>query len=481
MINNKTKDFIRKSKDIHGNKYNYDKTVFIRSDLPLTITCPLHGDFEQRPFSHVNNKQGCKLCAKDKSKLTFDDFIIKANNKHAGKYKYDKASYIDATTKIPIECPIHGIFIQKPTKHIHGQGCPKCAYITSSDKILEKANKYITKAKIKFDNYFKYVPESYSVKKGTIDVICPKHGKLTMKRYRHIKNGCPKCNIEKRASNDRFTTEDFIKKSKEVHGDRYTYENTKYVDSNHILTITCPVHGDFEQYPRNHYNGANCPKCTGNYIPTTKEWVVTAKLKHGDRYDYSNVNYINKKTKVNIKCIKHGIFSITPDDHIHKMAGCPKCSESKGEQRIRMFLELNKIQYLREFSFNNSRKRFDFYLPELNILIEYDGLQHFKPVDFFGGKEAFIKQQASDKEKNKLAKEYKIPLIRVPYLRINDVGEYVRLMLDKYVKYKVGNKYYRNLKELCIGKGLSFDTSTINVNHYRVKNVLILHAEKHVE
>lgn len=418
----------------------------------------------------------------DNKTIKTNAFTEKANNIHNGKYSYNKVDYINTATKVTITCPIHGDFKQKPTKHIKGQGCPKCAYITTIDKILVKANKFIEKANKIHGTKYTYIPKSYSVKDGTIKIICPVHGEFTQTRYAHLKHsGCKKCAIDKRSKKDTLTTEEFIKRSKAKHGDTYDYSKTEYINSNTKVTIICKIHGEFEQYPRNHYNGAKCTKCTMNHKYSTSEWIENAKNKHGDRYDYSRVNYTNKKTKVILVCKKHGEFKVTPDDHIHKQAGCPLCSESKGEQKIRMFLDLNSIKYNKNYRLANSRFMYDFYLPEMNILIEYDGLQHFKPVEFFGGEKAFKIQKKSDKEKDHLAKINNIPLIRIPFTKLRIVEEYLAYMLCSKRMYVVNNKYYRNILDLCKGEKLPMDTSPKDVVKFKLKNKLILHAEKHVE
>ena len=119
-------------------------------------------------------------------------------------------------------------------------------------------------------------------------------------------------------------TEEFIKRAKKVHGDRYDYSKVKYINSNTKVIIICNKHGDFEQLPNNHsYRGDRCPKCAGKY-KTTEEFIKEAKIKHGDKYDYSKVKYINSNTKVIINCNKHGDFEQLPTCHLNG-EGCIKC------------------------------------------------------------------------------------------------------------------------------------------------------------
>lgn len=126
-------------------------------------------------------------------------------------------------------------------------------------------------------------------------------------------------------------TEEFIAKSREVHGDKYDYSKTVYVNQTTDVVITCPKHGDFLQRPNNHYMGAGCPSCSGNRRLTTEKFIERAKNVHGNKYDYSKVVYVNNKTKVSIICPEHGEFLQSPDKHLQGR-GCPGCVRNRVEQ-----------------------------------------------------------------------------------------------------------------------------------------------------
>lgn len=132
---------------------------------------------------------------------------------------------------------------------------------------------------------------------------------------------------------ERLTTEEFIRKAKAVHGDRYDYSKTVYVNQKTNVVITCLVHGDFTQCPTNHYNGAGCPMCSKNKRMTTDDFILRAKAIHGEKYDYSKVNYINNRTKVTIICPNHGEFQQAPDKHLHG-SECPACAKIKAKQTM---------------------------------------------------------------------------------------------------------------------------------------------------
>ena len=145
--------------------------------------------------------------------------------------------------------------------------------------------------------------------------------------------------------NDKLTNEEFIKRAREIHGNKYDYSKVEYVSYHTRVCIICPIHGEFWQEPANHLCGKGCRKCSRNsYNYSTDEWINLAKLVHRDKYDYSKVNYKNSNTKVCIICSKHGEFLQEPNNHLIGQ-GCPKCKESKLEYNTRKILEDNKIEY----------------------------------------------------------------------------------------------------------------------------------------
>ncbi len=121
-----------------------------------------------------------------------------------------------------------------------------------------------------------------------------------------------------------ITTEYFIKEAKEIHGDKYNYSLVKNADLFSEVMIICPEHGEFIQLSFDHIVGHGCPLCAKT--PQTERFIAKAKLKHGDKYDYSLVDYHGSSQKVKIICIKHGIFQQTPNSHLSKH-GCPSCSK----------------------------------------------------------------------------------------------------------------------------------------------------------
>ena len=123
-----------------------------------------------------------------------------------------------------------------------------------------------------------------------------------------------------------FDTKDFIKKAKEKHGNKYDYSKVEYVDSKTKVCIICPIHGEFWQLPNNHLRGKGCSKCKGGVKLTNEEFIKKANIKFKNFFNYSKVNYTNATTPIIITCPIHGDFWQTPQSHLHSTYGCPSCA-----------------------------------------------------------------------------------------------------------------------------------------------------------
>lgn len=343
--------FIDKSKKIHDDKYNYSLVDYINSKTKVKIICPIHGIFEQIPDSHLHGR-GCNIC-NGGVKLIINEFIKKSNDIHENKYDYSLVDYINCHTKVNIICPIHGVFEQIPSSHLNGNGCPKCFF-----------------------------------------------NKNSMERT--------------------FTLNKIINMFNQIHSNKYNYSLVDYIGINMKVKIICSIHGIFEQTPSKHTIGQGCPKCVGKR-KTTDDFIRICKNIHGDKYDYSLVKYINNYTKIKIICPSHGIFNQTPANHTHiKLPqGCPSCCDSKNERFIKKELEHHNIQFESQKTFDGciyKRKlKFDFYLTEHNICIEYDGEQYDTMYRFEKDDKRLKIRQLRDKIKTDYCLKNNIKLIRIKY------------------------------------------------------------------
>jgi len=342
-----TEEFIKKAREVHGDKYDYSKVEYINNHTKVCIICPEHGEFWQTPINHLNQKQNCPKCSHRSYCYTTEEFVLKAREVHGDKYDYSKVEYINNRTKVCIICPEHGEFWQTPFKHLYGQGCPCC------------------------------------------------------------------CKTKK------MTTEEFIKKAREIHSDKYDYSKVEYKNTDTKVCIICPEHGEFWQTPHSHLCGQGCPCCCKTKKMTTEEFIKKAREVHGDKYDYSKVEYKNNKIPVCIICPEHGEFWQSPGNHLSQKQNCPKCSELSNisETRLFNFIKENcnyNIKRQKKFSWLGS-KRIDIFIEELNIGIEYQGKQHFEPVECFGGAFEFEKTKKRDEEKYNECKKHGIKLLYVSY------------------------------------------------------------------
>ena len=416
-----TGDFIIKSRKIHGNKYDYSKVNYVDIKTKVIITCLIHGDFQQTPGSHINQKSGCKKCGRQsqtqKRKLGLEKFIIESRKIHGNRYDYSKVDYVNGRTNVVIICKEHGEFYPRPSNHISRKsGCPKCSIIEQHEKQKKTLREFIKDSIQVHGDRYDYSESKYVSKKEKITVICKEHGRFYPTPNNHTKqgnpSGCPKCGFLLSIEKQIKPLETFIKECNDVHGDLYNYSNVNYTRSDEKVTIICNKHGEFYQSPNSHLRGSGCPECkTEKLTKTLDEFIKDSKEVHGELYNYSKVDYEKGDKKVIIICKKHGEFKQTPRVHLGG-GGCQRCSYSKGELEVSNYLKKRKIEYIPQFIFDDlsfERKlRCDFYLNVRNIVIEFNGEQHYKSNSFFGGEEGLKKVQESDKLKEDYCKKNNI-------------------------------------------------------------------------
>jgi len=215
---------------------------------------------------------------------------------------------------------MHSEFEQVPSSHLCGRGCPTCAIINRSNNQKLSLTTFIQKAKLIHGDKYDYSKVEYINNHTKVIIICPDHGEFEQQPANHLNsNGCSKC-----VNNIKLTTTDFLLKAKEIHGDKYDYSKVEYIGIFNHVKIICPIHGEFEQTPRQHLKGRGCYKCGGTKKYTQTEFIIRAKEIHENKYDYSKVNYLGGKKDIIIICPKHGEFKQKAGQHIHG-SGCPNC------------------------------------------------------------------------------------------------------------------------------------------------------------
>ena len=182
---------------------------------------------------------------------------------------------------------------------------------------------FVNEARNIHGDKYDYSKVEYKGNKIKVCIICPEHGEFWQVPKSHLKGcGCAMC------SGLKSNRELFIKKARKVHGDKYDYSKVEYKNAYTKVCIICPIHGEFWQLPYNHLSGANCAACSGKKKYTISEFIAKSRKIHGDKYDYSKVEYKNIDTKVCIICPIHGEFWQAPNEHLHGY-GCEKCGRMK--------------------------------------------------------------------------------------------------------------------------------------------------------
>lgn len=303
---------------------------------------------------------------------------------------------------------------------------------------------FLKRAKEVHGNKYDYSKVDYKGIYEKICIICPKHGEFWQTPNNHLQGkGCPLCSHR----SYKYSKEEFIRHAIEIHKKKYDYSKVNYVNIRTKVCIICPKHGEFWQTPHGHLEGRGCKKCGRDFTSNTQKMGLNKFLKksqevHGDKYDYSKVEYINNRTKICIICPIHGEFWQTPYKHLQGH-GCHKCNSSHLENEIKLLLFENKVNFEEEKNFDwLGLQRLDFYLPQYNIAIECQGEQHFKPFDFFGGKEEYAKILKRDERKRKLCEEHGIILLYYSNLHIDypyKVYEDKEELLKEILKIKIMN------------------------------------------
>lgn len=306
-------------------------------------------------------------------KPTNEYFLKKSLRVHGDKFDYSLVEYEGSHIKVKIKCPKGHLFEQNPMDHWRGFGCKFCNYQRHINNIKYTKDEII---KLLQEKYLggKFEVGEYKNTSTKIDLICPFHGKITKSVAQFLKGwGCAKCKGLKSKLDNRY----FIEKSKKI---------------------------------------------------------------HGSLYDYSLINIKSSQIKVEIICLNHGVFIQSPNSHLMGQ-GCPKCEYSKGELKIMNYLNKNEVKFEGQKTFEdckNIRKLpFDFYLPQYNLLIEYDGEYHYQIIKNFdkGDENKLELRKKKDEIKNKFCKDNNIKLLRIPYWEINNIEKLLEINLKNSLAF----------------------------------------------
>lgn len=398
--------FIEKARNLYGDRYDYSKVDYINTKTKVCVTCPKHGDFFVTPWAFLQGSY-CPHCKteekkpfknfselKREKKYTTESYLKKVKEIYEDKYDYSKIVYVNYDTKVCITCPKHGDFWVLPHIFLKGRGCPQCNKEERGLTVVTSTEDFIRQAKLVHGDKYDYSKVAFNKLLEKVCIICPKHGEFRQTPYIHLKgHGCRKCGAMNRQSRI-ITTENFIEKAKSVHGDKYDYSKVEYKNNNTKVCIICPKHGEFWQTPESHLQGCGCPDCVGLKKWDTEKFIAKAKEVHGDKYDYSKTHYINKRTKVTITCPIHGDFIQCAHNHIQGQ-GCPECGKEKnkrlnsnGKSHEQFLLDIGEMygdKYEIIGNYVNNKEKIEVFCHEKGP----DGMEHgsffIRPNDLLSG------------------------------------------------------------------------------------------------
>ena len=324
--------------------------------------------------------------------------------------------YVNNATKIKHKCKQGHVYEQRPADHLHGQGCPKCKGGVSYSSL-----DYYNECKSKG---YDLPVEEYIDVATKIKHICKQGHTYKQIPRNHLQGqGCPRCS--KKHSPKEY--HDLC----ELRGLDLPVED--YINTKTKIKHKCSKGHLYEQTPSKHLSGQGCFICNGTKKKTPKEYYQECKLKG---LDLPIEDYINNPTKIKHRCNKGHIYLQSPNMHLNKQQGCPICNESHGEKYIRNYLDKHNIKYEAQKKFQGLKDKtylsYDFYLPDYNTLIEYQGIQHYESISFNGkGNTDLDKQKYHDRIKREYAKDNGYRLLELKYT-LN-----TQELVDKYLNRRI--------------------------------------------
>ena len=380
--------FIKDSQLKFADNFTYNDLVYVNSYTNIILFCKrCNKNITVTPNAHLHYKYGCKGCSLREKTKTKEQFDIDANEVHGeGTYDYSQSKYVNNETYMDIRCPRHNkIFTMKPNTHLSGSGCKDC---------------YLDRV--------------------------------------------------------RWTLDIFVSKSLEKYGDYFDFSDSIYKNAHEKITFKCRICNDvISRLPHCHLDPRmtyGCNTCFNiGRTKTNEQFVEESNDVHGvGTFDYSKSKYVNYHTDVIIGCNTCGKdFTQQPANHIYNEYGCSHCKKSKGEKLIEKILIESKIDYIPQHEYpdckNINTLHFDFFLPKYNLEVEYDGEQHTRCSEFFGGKKVFEETQLRDKIKNEYCLKNKINLLRIPYTFSFDR---IPLLIEKVLTNPVGVKQNLSLNQI---------------------------------
>lgn len=321
-------------------------------------------------------------------RLNKEEFIKRAKLIHGDRYDYSKVNYVNNSTKIILfDNVLKEYFTITPASILNGCGNKNNVKNILSQKFSMGKNTFVEKAMKKHGDRYDYSKVNYINNRTKVCIICPEHGEFQQTPDKHLRGqGCPKCCRK----NKKYTTDEFIEQAIKIHGNLYDYSETVYgKNKKEKVKIICPKHGSFLITPESHLQGGGCKYCTVGDVFNTEDFINKAKNIHKNKYIYDKTIFTGAFNKVIITCPQHGDFLQTPHKHIQGH-GCPECAKLFRKKETELYNILKSVFKESDIihSYYNpkilGKQEIDIYFPNEKIGIEFQGEQHFIPIDFSG-------------------------------------------------------------------------------------------------
>ena len=468
--------YIAKARAKWGDAYDYSESVYLAGLKPITIRCIKHNHyFTVQAGNHISTllkSGGCPLCGQEslteyrrkkheealrkaeqkkkfhKPRLTHKERFLKKARAMYPDYDFSRVEYKDRETYIIVVCPVHGEFKIRPRTLLVGEkgqkphGCWKCNNLIPPYERKPALESFKRRIHELYGDKYTFVWSDFNNRQSMIRFICKEHGEQRRSVTGLLDGkGCAYCN-------GKFYPPDWIKNARAVHGEKYEYDESRppRVVSDHIR-FKCPTHGWQEtRYDCHVLQGCGCALCAGvqNKLPAEERkqiWIKKCRERFPGKFSYRNVVYVNNDTPVKIYCKEHHItFETTPDTHLRGSGACPLCTKSVGEVEIFKWLSEHAIPFETQKVIPNENmfcKRHyltvDFYLPDLNLIIEMNGEQHYQYVEHFHTKDWTLEdQQIRDDTLRAYCKTHKISLLEIKYDKIGKIPQILAKAIKKH-------------------------------------------------
>ena len=476
--------YIAKARAKWGDAYDYSESVYLAGLKPITIRCIKHNHyFAVQAGNHICTSGkplngGCPLCAQERMAEKKKEAVKRREERERAKkaerlkkeslrvcpqknfleratamypdYDFSRVEYKDRETHIVVVCPVHGEFKIRPRTLLIGEkgqnphGCWRCNNLIPPYKRGLTLETFKRRMHELYGDKYTFVWSDFKNKQSMIRFTCKEHGEQRRSVTGLLDGkGCAYCN-------GKFYPSDWIKNARAVHGEKYEYDESRPPrTTSDYIRYKCPVHGWQEsRYGCHVLQGCGCALCAGvlNKLSTEDRkqmWIEKCRERFPGKFSYRDVVYVNNDTPVKIYCKEHHlIFETTPDTHLRGAGGCPLCTKSVGEVEIYKWLSEHDVPFETQKKLPNENmfcKRqyltVDFYLPDLNLIIEMNGEQHYQYVEHFHTKDWTLEdQQIRDNTLRAYCKTHKISLLEIKYDKIDKIPQILAKATKKHGK-----------------------------------------------